>query len=431
MNIVYVGGGVSTLFGVLKLLDKGIPGNQITILEAGPDIYERQENDILKGFGGCGTYSDGKFLFSLHSGGHIEKYAGKEKSLELFEQIKFYLRKFYPGDPKEIYISGIEEVPEEVTSAGLEIKQSEVWHMGTSILTPLILSIREYFQNSGVKIYCNLEVNDIDFQKKIVFGGEEWETFTYDFLVIAAGKYGIPFLQKIINKYNLQNVPKPAQFGVRFESEDKYFYQLLKSSYDFKLYKKIKENASIRTFCTNSKDAYVVTENYNSPLQNESYFTVNGHSYRDPEKYNGKINFGIMLEKGFEDGTDPLQFCQDLAKRCNGNGKTIKYYSPSHKVPTIKEAIEIHKGNIVDLYKEDFWLIDGFIKDLQKIFPFQDDYLLYLPEIKFLTNELKVNYGNLSLVDFPNVFVNGDSLSARGIVVSAAQGLYCAENLNL
>lgn len=425
-NIVYIGGGVSTVFGVLKLLESGVPGKNITILEAGPDIYEREEKDVLKGFGGCGTYSDGKFLFSLHSGGYLDKYTGVEKALSLFDDIKNYLKKFYPGNPEEIYVSGIEDVPPEVTSAGLEIKQSEVWHMGTSILTPLILKIRKYFEEAGVKIYCDMEIEDIDFDRKIILGPE---TFTYTKLVIAAGKYGIPFLQKIINKYNLKNLPKPAQFGVRFESEDKYFYQLLKSSYDFKLYKKFDENTSVRTFCTNSKDAYVVTENYNSPLQNESYFTVNGHSYRDPEKYNGKINFGIMIEKKFKDGTDPLEFCQQLVKKCNGHGKTIKYYSPSHKVPTVKEAVEIHKGNIVDLYKEDFWVINSFIKYLQKIFSFEDDYLLYLPEVKFLTNELEVNHENLSLIDFPDVYVNGDSLSARGIVVSAAHGIYSAEYL--
>lgn len=51
-NIVYIGGGVSTVFGVLKLLESGVPGKNITILEAGPDIYEREEKDVLKGFGG-------------------------------------------------------------------------------------------------------------------------------------------------------------------------------------------------------------------------------------------------------------------------------------------------------------------------------------------------------------------------------------------
>jgi len=40
-----------------------------------------------------------------------------------------------------------------------------------------------------------------------------------------------------------------------------------------------------------------------------------------------------------------------------------------------------------------------------------------------------VNYSNLALNDFPNVHFVGDALSARGITVSGAQGIYVAENL--
>jgi len=40
-----------------------------------------------------------------------------------------------------------------------------------------------------------------------------------------------------------------------------------------------------------------------------------------------------------------------------------------------------------------------------------------------------VNYHNLSLKQFPNVHFVGDALSARGITVSGAHGIYVAEKL--
>jgi uncharacterized protein len=40
-----------------------------------------------------------------------------------------------------------------------------------------------------------------------------------------------------------------------------------------------------------------------------------------------------------------------------------------------------------------------------------------------------VNYDNLSLTKYPNVYFVGDALSARGITVSGAQGTYVAESL--
>jgi uncharacterized FAD-dependent dehydrogenase len=52
---------------------------------------------------------------------------------------------------------------------------------------------------------------------------------------------------------------------------------------------------------------------------------------------------------------------------------------------------------------------------------------MYIPEVKYLSPEVKVNYENLSLIDYPNVHFVGDALSARGITVSGAQAIYVAE----
>ena len=52
-----------------------------------------------------------------------------------------------------------------------------------------------------------------------------------------------------------------------------------------------------------------------------------------------------------------------------------------------------------------------------------------MPEVKYLSPEPLVNYKNLSLTKFPNVHFVGDALSARGITVSGAQGIYVIENM--
>ena len=57
------------------------------------------------------------------------------------------------------------------------------------------------------------------------------------------------------------------------------------------------------------------------------------------------------------------------------------------------------------------------------------DWGIYMPEVKYLSPEPLVNYENLSLTRFPNVYFVGDALSARGITVSGAQGTYVAESL--
>jgi uncharacterized FAD-dependent dehydrogenase len=69
-----------------------------------------------------------------------------------------------------------------------------------------------------------------------------------------------------------------------------------------------------------------------------------------------------------------------------------------------------------------------FIRDMKKVFPtLGDDWGMYIPEVKYLSPEVKVDYKNLALVDYPNVHFVGDALSARGITVSGAQAIYVAE----
>jgi uncharacterized FAD-dependent dehydrogenase len=77
-----------------------------------------------------------------------------------------------------------------------------------------------------------------------------------------------------------------------------------------------------------------------------------------------------------------------------------------------------------------FSYIDDFIDGMKKIFPtLKDDWGIYIPEVKYLSAEPLVNYNDLSLTKYPNVHFAGDALSARGISVSGAQGIYIAESL--
>ena len=74
------------------------------------------------------------------------------------------------------------------------------------------------------------------------------------------------------------------------------------------------------------------------------------------------------------------------------------------------------------------YIVD-FIEDMKKVFPtLKDDWGIYMPEVKYLSPEPLVNYKDLSLTKYPNVHFVGDALSARGITVSGAHGVYVAES---
>jgi uncharacterized FAD-dependent dehydrogenase len=64
---------------------------------------------------------------------------------------------------------------------------------------------------------------------------------------------------------------------------------------------------------------------------------------------------------------------------------------------------------------------------MNKVFEFGGDWGMYIPEVKYLSPEPLVKYHDLSLTEYSNVHFVGDALSARGITVSGAQGIYVAE----
>jgi uncharacterized FAD-dependent dehydrogenase len=151
---------------------------------------------------------------------------------------------------------------------------------------------------------------------------------------------------------------------------------------------------------------------------------------------NDMTNFGILMEiQGIE---DPFTWSRDVVSKLQHNGTGL-YYSPSRKPSTTSEGNSVTStqisldtlAHVVEPAMEGYFkYVMDFIQDMKKVFPtLEDDWGIYIPEVKYLSPEVKVEYKDLSLIDYPNVHFAGDALSARGISVSGGQGIYIAESL--
>jgi uncharacterized FAD-dependent dehydrogenase len=285
--------------------------------------------------------------------------------------------------------------------------------------------------DKGVKFVWNEVVEQINFEHNTINhywnnpASKELRHTEYDELIFAVGKSGIDFAQAMSDKYKLPTEAKAVQIGVRFEAPQKYFQKLIDVSYDFKLYQ-AKNNVSIRSFCTNNNAAYVAVE---ETYGNISY---NGHAKKGKEFENQMTNFGILMEiKGIE---DPFEWSRYVVQKVQKDGTGL-YYSPNNtRTPSLTSENTIVSASKIDMLELPtfggyFGYVMSFISDLNKVFEFGDDWGMYIPEVKYLSPEPLVNYTDLSLNEFPNVHFAGDALSARGITVSGAHGIYIAENL--
>jgi uncharacterized FAD-dependent dehydrogenase len=425
-RIVIVGAGVAGVNAATKLVDNGYDGSLITIIDMGKDPYNRKPEEVMTGFLGAGGWSDGKLTYHTAIGGQLSKYCGEEKAMHLMDQVITNFKRFHPK-PEEVQCSNPIAEPEFIKPY-FGLRLFPVWHVGTDYLSEIAKNWYDYLVSKGVKFIWETKVTNIDFKGEYVDLNNTLEPLSYDELIFAVGKSGIDFAQQLANQYELPDEPKSVQIGVRFEAPQEHFQKLIDISYDFKLYRKFDDKGvSLRSFCTNNNAAYVAVE--------ETYgdHSYNGHAKKDEAYRNNMTNFGILMEiNGIE---DPFKWSRDVVNKVQSNGTGL-YYSPSRQPSTTSEGNGVSATQIswlqllgvMEAFDGFFEYIVDFIDDMKKVFPtLGDDWGIYIPEVKYLSPEVKVDYSNLALTDYPNVHFVGDALSARGITVSGAQAIYVAE----
>jgi len=430
-KIVIVGAGVAGINAATKLVDNGYPGEYITIIDKGNDPHNRLPEEVMTGMLGAGGWSDGKLTYHTAIGGQLAKYCGEEKAMQLMKQVVDNFKRFHP-QPEEIFMSDPQEEPEFIKPY-FGLRMFPVWHIGSNFLHEIAKNWYSYLLDKGVKFEWKTEVEDIDFNDNRIYTHNA--DMQYNTLIFAVGKSGIDFAQKLSDEYTFPTEAKSVQIGVRFEAPQKYFQKLIDVSYDFKLYQKF-DNVSLRSFCTNNNAAYVAVE--------ETYgdISYNGHAKKGKEFENQMTNFGILMEiKGIE---DPFAWSRDVVTKCNIKSSIFNYnaglyYSPklTRRPSNTSEGTKVnsfqitwdHLEKIRNAFGSYFEHIENFIDDMNKVFEFGDDWGMYIPEVKYLSPEPLVNYHDLSLTTYNNVHFVGDALSARGITVSGAQGIYVSEYL--
>ena len=431
-NVLIIGAGVAGVNAATKLVDNNFDG-KITIVDMGKNPYNRPYDDVMTGFLGAGGWSDGKLTYHTSIGGQLSKYCGEDKAMELMDQVIENFKRFHPK-PEEVQCSNPIAEPDFI-KPHFGLRLFPVWHVGTDYLHEIGKNWFDFLESKGVEFIWETKVSDIDFDNNIVRssllnGGEEI-SISYDELIFGVGKSGIDFGKQLAEKYKLPTEPKSVQIGVRFEAPQKHFQKLIDVSYDFKLYRKFEDKGvSLRSFCTNNNAAYVAVE------QTYGNHTYNGHARKDEAYRNDMTNFGILMEiQGIE---KPFEWSRNVVKSLQSTDNTGLYYSPTRKPSQTSEGIDVSATQIdiggykevVNMFDGYFTYIEDFIDGMKKVFPtLKNDWGMYIPEVKYLSPEPLVNYNDLSLTKYNNVHFVGDALSARGITVSGAQGIYVIESL--
>ena len=403
---------------------------------------------LFRSFSGAGAFSDGKLSLSYEVGGDFPSLIGERKAQELID----YADKIYLEFGADTRVEGIgqtekvKDIRKRAIQAGLKLVDCPIRHLGTEKAQEIYRSIEQYLQAHGVDMMFGYECCDIMHKDGVCSGvlvqkmhtGQTEEIFA-DSVVIAAGRRGADWLEKICAKYDIAHRSGTVDIGVRVEVRNEIMEDVNNVLYESKLigYPKPFKN-KVRTFCQNP-GGFVSQENYDNDLA-----VVNGHSYKELKSDN--TNLAILCSHNFtEPFNQPIAYAQKVGELTNmlgaghimvqrygdildGKRTWAKELSQSNVRPTLVDAVagDITAGmpyramiNIINFIQAVDHVVPGFAGT---------ETLLYSPELKFYSNKVKMTQ-ELD-TNIKGLYCLGDSSGwTRGLMMASIMGVTMGRKL--
>ena len=457
-DVIIIGAGPAGLFSAYELITKN-KKLKIALLDKGSSVEYRicpmnkkgvpcqncNPCAILAGYGGAGTFSDGKLNFIPRLGkSDLTKYMSESDACKLIDETEEIFNKFKMD--ADVYPSNMDEAIEirkKVAIAGSNLLLIKQKHLGSDHLPEYIQGICDYLEDKGVTLIERANVIDIKTEsetKHLVTyeKGKKSEVIEGKNIIVAPGRTGAKWIQELADKYGIPYLSQSIEIGVRVEVRKDIMEDITNIIYDPTIFIKTDTYGDeIRTFCTNP-GGFVAKENY------YGYICVNGHALKDIKSNN--TNFAFISKVTLtEPVTNTRLYGESIARIANvlGDGKPIIQSLKDLRNGRRSEWHRINKGFIEPTLKDcvagDLALVmphriitnilEGLEK-LDKIIPGvnNDDTHLYGPEIKFFSNEIQTD--NNFKLEKANVYFIGDGAGKAGnIVTAAATGLVAARDI--
>ncbi len=459
-DVVIIGAGPAGIFTALEMIKNGSE-KKILIVEKGQPVENRHcPKDqtkvcvsckpychITTGFSGAGAFSDGKLSLCYEVGGDLPSLIGEQLAQETIDYTdKIYLE--FGADTHVEGISNSEEVKKirmRAIQAGLKLVDCPIRHMGTEKAQKIYYAIEQYLLENGVEMLFGYECRDILLDDGVCKGVVIHDThgnittIEADHTVVATGRRGAEWLEKICAAYSIAHQPGTVDIGVRVEVRNEIMEKVNEVLYESKLigYPKPFKN-KVRTFCQNP-GGFVSQENYDNNLA-----VVNGHSYKELKSNN--TNLAILCSHNFSHPfNQPIAYAQKVGELTNmlGAGHILvqrfgdildgkrtweKELSQSNVRPSLPDAVagDITAAmpyramiNIINFIKSMDHVVEGFASN---------ETLLYSPELKFYSNRVKMDKDFNTSVK--GLHCLGDSSGwTRGLMMASIMGVLMGRKL--
>ena len=449
-DVAIIGAGPAGTFTAYELMEKR-PDLKVVIIESGRDIYRRvcpisagkvescincKPCNIMRGFGGAGAFSDGKYNFTTIFGGWLNEYLPDRKVLDLIDYVDQINMKH--GAPAKVYSTENSNLGKTALAHDLHLLDASVRHLGTENNLKMLEKTYEYLKDKVEFRFESLVKSILPLERGgrlLLENGEELEA---SFIVAAPGRAGAEWFSYECKRLGLELLNNQVDVGVRVEVPDEVFNHITEEVYEAKLVYRTKRYGDlVRTFCMNPH-GHVVMEN------TDGIMTVNGHSYSDPKLQSKNTNFALLVSNRFtEPFNEPHKYGKRIASFSNmlGGGIIMQRFGDlmkgrrtnAHRLSKsfTKPTLQATPGDLsLVLPKRHLDNIIEMIQALNHIAPgmANDDTLLYGVEVKFYSSRLRLS--KELETSLPDIFAIGDGAGVtRGLSQAGASGVYVARTI--
>ena len=431
-DVIIIGAGPGGIFSAYELVKKK-PGMKIAVFEGGGPLSERRcpidgvkvkkcigcpTCSIMKGFGGAGAFSDGKYNITNDFGGTLYQHIGYEEALELMRYVDD-INVAHGGQDTKLYSTSDDEFKKRCMQNKLKLLDASVRHLGTDINFVVLTQLYDELKDQ-VDFYFNTDVRQAPY------------------CIVSVGRSGSKWMEQVCKKLEIPTCSNRVDLGVRVELPAVIFEEITDALYESKIvYRTEKFEDNVRTFCMNPH-GIVVNENTNGIV------TVNGHSFEDPQKQTENTNFALLVAKRFSvPFKDSNGYGESIARLSNmiGGGVIVQRFGDLERGrrSTVKRIEEGLVRPTLAATPGDLSLVlpkrilDGVIEmiyALDKIAPgtANDDTLLYGVEVKFYNMEVELDE-HLE-TKYHGLYIIGDGSGVtHSLSHASASGVYVARRI--
>ena len=449
-DVIIIGAGPGGIFSAYELsLLK--PDLKIAVFEAGKSLEQRKcpidgkkvkkclnckSCAVMRGFGGAGAFSDGKYNITNDFGDTLYEHIGKERALELMKYVDS-INISNGGEGTKLYSTAGTKFKKICLENKLHLLDASVRHLGTDKNYLVLGNIYEKLKDK-VDFFFESHVDDLCIENGEYIVSTSDESFSCGTCIVSVGRSGSKWIERECADLGIETFSNRVDIGVRVELPAVVFSHLTSELYESKIvYRTEKFEDRVRTFCMNP-NGYVVTENTNGIV------TVNGHSFDAAELQSDNTNFALLVAKHFsEPFKDSNGYGESIAKLSNmlGGGVIVQRFgdlmrgrrSNEERIAesTVRPTLAATPGDLSLVLPKR--ILDGIIEmiyALDKIAPgtANDDTLLYGVEVKFYNMEVAID-GNLE-TKYKGLYIIGDGSGVtHSLSHASASGIHVARKI--